>query len=67
MLNTVIQQVQRIADMPIGFSGNWCFRNRWTTSIPSRLADSNCKGLKPFIGLGNFLINRWSCSIMLLK
>ena len=43
---------------------NCCLRITWATSMPSSVAEAD---LNPFISRVNFLMKRWSCSIMLLR
>ncbi len=62
-----MQRVQRIAEMLIG---HWlkigvcgsCEQLRFHPVLLTQIED-----LKPFMGRVSFLINRWSCSIMLLR
>ena len=45
-----------------------CFlRIMCATSMPSSVAEAERKDLKPFICLVSFLMNLWSCSMMLLR
>ena len=46
---------------------NCCLRIMWATSMPSSVAEADLKDLNPFISRVNFLMKRWSCSIMLLR
>ena len=46
---------------------NCCLRFMWATSRPSSVAEADLKDLNPFICRVNFLMKRWSCSIMLFR
>ena len=46
---------------------NWPLWIICATSMPAKVADADGKDLKPFIGRVSFLMNRWSCSMVLFR
>ncbi len=55
----------RNGDWPEG--SNCRLRIMCAASMPSNVAEAEPKDLKPFICLVSFLMNRWSCSMMLFR
>ena len=49
------------------FNANWPFLIRCTSSMPAIVIDAFRKRLNPSIGPNRSLIDRWSCSIKLLR